>query len=172
MWDYLTVSNVVTRDPNKKTIVKHESNERGYDFSHQLGALTTDMQRGKKVTMNGESQTIFAYDADDYSVATPTSYAPDATRGANGNGIPNGDLYAGDYVEYSLYVGAGNEKIRTDLTYDGGAGFELAALPLQHVSARFQVPRGQRIVGWEVEKAYEGGKWVERNTTLYRERFE
>ncbi len=175
MTAHLTVSDVVTRDPNKKAIVKTEDNSRSYDLSHRLGALVTDMQRGKKVVMNGTEQRIFAYDADQYSVTSPWSYAPDATDGA-GSGIPNGDLYAGDYVEYLLYLGsgvtddAGNvSKVRTDLTFaslDDGTPFELDPLPLEHVDARFEVPVGQRIVGWEVEKYYDSAKnvWVENNT--------
>ena len=61
-------------------------------------------------------------------MTSPWSYAPDATTGTNGSNIPNGDLYAGDYVEYRLYVGSGvpagqgtNGKVRTDLTYDSAA---------------------------------------------------
>ncbi len=172
----LTVSDVLTRDPNKKTLVKNESNTRGYDLSHQLAVLDTDMQRGKQVFMNGSSQKIFAYDADEYSASSPWSYAPDATTSTNGNGVPNGDLYAGDYVEYHLYVGSGKknasgtvEPVRTDLTYassDSGTPFELNPLPLEHVDARFEVQKGQRIVGWEVEKYYDETKktWVEANT--------
>lgn len=71
MYDNLTVSDVLTRDPNKNTLVRHEDNERGYDLSHRLGALTTDMQRGKKVVLNGTEKTIFAYDADSTSVTSP-----------------------------------------------------------------------------------------------------
>ena len=95
--------------------------------------------------LNGTEKTIFAYDADSTSVTSPWSYAPDATTGTNGSNIPNGDLYAGDYVEYRLYVGSGvpagqgtNGKVRTDLTYDSGSGFSLDALPLEHVDARFE----------------------------------
>ncbi len=165
----LTVSDVVTRDPNKKSIVRHEDNTRQYDLSHRLGVLTTDMQRGKKVQMNGTTTSIFAYDADSKSATSPVSYNPDATTGTNGSGIPNGDLYAGDYVEYRLYVGAGSQKVRTDLTNSGsdaGTPFELDPLPLQHVDARFEVGKGQRIVGWEVEKYYDSTKkkWVDNNS--------
>ena len=71
MYQHLTVSDVITRDPNKKTLAPTESNDRGYDLSHRLGALVTDMQRGKQVVMNGTDQRIFAYDADQYSITSP-----------------------------------------------------------------------------------------------------
>ena len=46
--------------------------------------------------------TVFAYDADDRSMTNVFSYEPTNTA----NDIPDGALYAGDYVEYNLSLGA------------------------------------------------------------------
>ncbi|MEE0706949.1 MAG: hypothetical protein UCH28_11300, partial [Adlercreutzia sp.] len=171
MTDYLSVVEVLTRDPNKKKVSSTESDTHRYDLSHRLGALITDMQRGKKVTINDKDSWIFGYDYDDRSISSPVSYDPASGAGSD---IPNGDIYAGDYVEYNLYVGAGSAdyQVKTNLTstqydYNYNNADNWIPVPLQHVDGRFEVQKGQRIVGWEVQKYFDASqnKWVENNTT-------
>ena len=142
------VSEVETKDPNHGSLtVRHADSRAAYVLSHLLGVMETSVERGREVELNGAPSTAFAYDCDDRSVTSPMSYDPLSGAGSN---IPDGELYAGDYVEYLLYVGA-----------DEGS-----ALPLEHVDARFETHPGQRIVGWEVAKEKTpGGEWIERNTT-------
>ena len=123
-------------------------------MSHKLGTMDVSYVRGRKIdtaigygTNNGgtsgsgihvdgsngtlvSKDTVFAYDADDRSMTNIFSYEPTNTA----NDVPDGALYAGDYLEYTLYLGANLQSV----------------LPLQHMDARFTVGRGQRIVGWEV----------------------
>ncbi|MEE0707074.1 MAG: hypothetical protein UCH28_11930, partial [Adlercreutzia sp.] len=125
-----------------------------YNVSHTVGTFDMSYVRGRKIapainhgtttetneagstTKTLHKDTVFAYDADKDSMTNVFSYEPTNTA----NDIPDGALYAGDYVEYTLYLGA---NLRS-------------SLPLQHVDARFTVSKGQRIVGWEVVR--EGDK--------------
>ncbi|WP_304427319.1 hypothetical protein, partial [uncultured Adlercreutzia sp.] len=138
----LTV-NLKAKDPNTEGLTAFVDATAAYRVAHKLGTMNVDYVRGRKIAPidNGTSgtadaavpakkDTVFAYDADDRSSTSIFSYEPTTTA----NDIPDGALYAGDYVEYTLYVGANATSI----------------LPLQHVDARFWVQKGQRIVGWEV----------------------
>ena len=85
----------------------------------------------------GSKNTVFAYDMNEAlddsgnsSMANPFTYAEPNTAAD----IPDGALYAGDYLEYTIYVGAKADSL----------------IPMQHFDARFSVEKGQRIVGWEV----------------------
>ena len=142
------------KDPNTEGLAALVDDEAAYRVSHKLGTMDVSYVRGRKIdtaigygTNNGgtsssgihvdgsngtlvSKNTVFAYDADDRSMTNIFSYKPTNTA----NDVPDGALYAGDYLEYTLYLGANLQSV----------------LPLQHMDARFTVGRGQRIVGWEV----------------------
>ena len=133
----LSVSNVETKDPNHNIPSAASSDPTFfYHARHRLGLLEMSMARGTKITVEGADgspteRTLFAYDRDDRSLASPSSADPLAGEPTN---IPDRNLYAGDYVEYTLTIQAGED----------------AGLPLEQATGRFSVAAGQRIVGWEV----------------------
>ncbi len=160
----LTVASTQTRDPNHCAVNDRTYVQSGNDgfhhdpyadniLWHRLAQLETSSVRGKQVTLNGATTTIFGYDNSNNDIESPVSYSPEsAAKGAN---IPDGGLYAGDYVEYVVRVG--NKPASAGSKYD---------VPLESVDARFQVEAGQRIVGWEVQKVKQAdGTWVADNTT-------
>ncbi len=148
----LTVT-VKAKDPNTELLNGITDPVATYRLSHKIGTMEVGYVRGRDVepsinygtltTTTGEGDgavstvspakksSVFAYDAqDNTSMTNPFSYTlPNAV-----NDIPDGALYAGDYLEYTLYVGAKSDSL----------------LPMQHFDARFTVQPGQRIVGWEV----------------------
>ncbi len=148
----MAISNAKTKDPNHApfnntsyTGTLHHDTVAGNVLTHTLARMETSMV----------PTTIFAYDNSNHDIASPVTYKPSTlpagTDGVNAVGydIPDGGLYPGDYVEYTLRVGNATN----------------AALPLEHVDASFQVAAGQRIVGWEVQRAQDAsGRWFEENT--------
>ncbi len=154
----LVVDQVTTKDPNFKALVDQSKNTAAptanYLLSHRLAIMETSLTRGKTVQTDAGAQTVFAYDFDDRSITTPVSYDPASGEVSD---IPNGDVYAGDYIEYLLYVG-------TDEWLDEAA--KEPSLPLEQVDARFDTAPGQRVVGWEVAKVQKAdGTWVNGNAT-------
>ena len=155
-----------TKDPNSEPFGNYVEKYAEYQPTHLLGTMNINYTRGKKVEQNvnaGNADnktkgTVFGYDADSLSMTWPFSYADNSAASLTDldstdvtNNIPDGALYAGDYVEYTLFVGAdGNSQI-----------------PLQHVDGRFTVGKGQRIVGWEIlrEVGEDGTSVVTKNTT-------
>ena len=115
--------------------------------------------------MNGTDQRIVA--TRQYSITVPGSDSRGGFR-ACGQRHPNGDLYAGDYVEYNLYIGRPGgrirgavQKVNTDLTWaDNGTPFGLDPCP---------GARGRRLgvdsASWAGKlKYYDSAKsaWVEK----------
>ena len=160
----LAVTSVRTRDPNHCSVndpnyvnpvgpLNHDPYADNVLF-HRLAQMETSSVRGKQVTLNGVNTTIFGYDNSNNDVASPVSYSPESqAKDAN---IPDGALYAGDYVEYVVRVG--------NKAADAAGG--KYDVPLESVDARFQVEKGQRIVGWEVQKVKQAdGTWTEDNPT-------
>ena len=156
----LAVSAVQSKDPNRAPLnssayvsgLRHDPTA-GNTLRHRLAQMETSMVRGKAVTVNGNAATVFGYDNSDTDIGAPVSYSTDST--AKDWGIPDGALYPGDYVEYTLRVG---NKPAT-----AGADNDVA---LEHVDAMFRVQKGQRIVGWEVSKVKAAdGTWTADNTT-------
>ena len=155
----LAVSAVQSKDPNRAPLnssayvsgLRHDP-VAGNTLRHRLAQMETSMVRGKAVTVNGRAGTIFAYDNSDSDIGAPVSYSTEST--AKDWGIPDGALYPGDYVEYTLRVGNKSAAAGSD-TY----------VALEHVDAMFRVQKGQRIVGWEVSKKKNAdGTWVADNT--------
>ena len=159
----LTVENVDTIDPNHKPYDSKgaydaENNNNEYpsrdtaitSVSNLRAQMDLTLERGTKVSMNGKGTTVFAYDlnnadnTESYDPATdgsssmtdPASWAPAAGAG---NNIANGDLFAGDYVDYTV-------------KFDAATSYGNKNLPLEQTDLRLEVPKGQRIVGWEIVK--------------------
>ena len=128
------------KDPNTEGLAALVDDEAAYRVSHKLGTMDVSYVRGRKIDAaigygtNGATavskDTVFAYDADDRSMTNIFSYEPTNTA----NDVPDGALYAGDYLEYTLYLGANLQSV----------------LPLQHMDARFTVAAAS---------ASSAGKW-------------
>lgn len=155
----LAVGAVESKDPNRAPLnssayvsgLRHDP-VAGNTLRHRLAQMETSMVRGKAVTVNGNATTVFGYDNSDTDIGSPVSYSTDST--AKDWGIPDGALYPGDYVEYTLRVG--NKAAAAASDND---------VALEHVDAMFRVQKGQRIVGWEVAKKRNGdGAWAADNT--------
>ena len=140
----LYTDNIETKDPNHNTMGNVKKVTAEQDVYHLLGSLEVRAVRGSKV------DAVFAYDKSENDVMSPVSY--NASSGAYKTNIPDGGIYAGDYVEYSLYVGADANS----------------PIALEGVNGRFEVGEGQRIVGWQIERVQNAqGKWVEHSSCGY-----
>ena len=143
----VSVENPVSVDPNTWSHSLYAgvgSTTADFYVTNLAGRADVTVSRGKQVSLNGQDGvTVFAYDRDEASMTSPESYAP-ANTDAAGNNIPNGSLMAGDYIDYTVRIDAASANVMP-----GGANTKVA-LPLEHTQARFEAPRGQRIIGWEV----------------------
>ncbi len=151
-----TESWVETVDPNHEELGQCVGTDldHAYWLTNLVGTMELNVRRGANWSSLGESGAprFFAFDADSKGVMrnftdasegegvdTADGEEPTAAEIANDifdaerSDIPNGDVFAGDYIEYWIDLGASEES----------------NLPLEHTDFRFTVPQGQRIVGWE-----------------------
>ena len=149
--DTLVATELKSKDPHADMPLSFRITDDGYYYhKHLMGELYSEANRGALLparTASGQTmRKVFAYDKAATDVFSPVSY--DSDSGAVWTNIPDGGLYVGDYVEYNLYVGAQADS----------------KLPMESISSRFEVPEGQRIVGWEIAKKSQNGTWVDDNT--------
>lgn len=140
----VAISDVVSVDPNNQAYKAYTEDgftklTQSYTLNHLLGIAQVEVLRGREATIADLNEgRVFAYDRDDTWMNRPSS---DEVEDSVSYNIANGELFAGDYVEYTVDVAA-LTAYEADIDY--------GVLPLSQVQGRFTAPKGQRIVGWEV----------------------